>query len=211
MKYKLFLVCLGLLFLGSRQMAQAQVEGSDAVPAAEKVSYGFTGYFNVTDIGLLIGSPENAHPAPFSFITFNGVHLTEQLSTSLGIGVEFPSGSYMPLVLDVRYYIRNTNFSPFLQLYGGYALPLDDNMNQGVWYDAASSAMPYYPNYESYMAKGGWLINPGFGVRSLLGENFGVVFSVGYRVQRLYYEAGDDRKRTVDNNRLVMKIGITFK
>jgi len=116
------------------------------------------------------------------------------------------------MVLDVRYYLRNTNFSPFFQLYGGYALPLDDEGNQVIWYDMASSSMPYYyDDYEPYVARGGWLLNPGFGVRSLFGENFGVIFSVGYRVQRLYYKAGSDRERIMDYNRLVMKIGITFR
>jgi len=162
----------------------------------------------------LIGSPQNQNPAPFSFLSFNGIHLTKQFAASLGIGVEFPSGSYMPVVLDTRYYFRNTNFSPFIQLYGGYALALDDNNGQGIWYDEVSysSSMPYYyDNYEPYKARGGWLINPGFGIRSLFGENFGVVFSVGYRVQRLYYSAGEDRERIVDYNRLAMKIGITFR
>jgi len=213
MRNSTFTLCLGLLFLfGSGQGLFAQLD-SDEAPKSKGTKNTFTGYFNSTEIGILIGSPQNQNPAPFSFLTFNGVHLTEQFSTSFGLGVEFPSGSYMPLVLDTRYYFRNTNFSPFLQLYGGYALPLDDNYNDGVWYDSAvSSSWPqYYVDYEPYVARGGWLINPGFGIRSLFGENFGVVFSVGYRVQRLYYEAGDDRKKMVDYNRMTMKIGITFR
>lgn len=182
-----------------------------ADPAQESV-FGFRGYFNVTDIGLLIGSPQNQNPAPFAFMTYNGVHISEQFSASFGVGVEFPSGSYMPMVLDARYYIRNTNFSPFFQLYGGYALPLDDDYKGSYWYDSSpiSSFGPYYMDNE-YVARGGWLVNPGFGIRSLFGENFGVVFSVGYRVQRLYYLYDDDRKRMVDFNRLVMKIGVTFR
>ncbi len=200
------------LFTSTSIGLMAQV-GDVQDTGVDKAQFGLKGYFNITDIGLLIGSPQNERPAPFSFLTFNGIHITEQFSAALGIGVEFPSGSYMPLVLDARYYFRNTSFSPFIQLYGGYALPLDDNYNQGYWYDmSSSSSIPFYENvYEPYVAKGGWLINPGFGIRSLLGENFGLVFSVGYRVQRLYYEAGDDRKRMVDSNRLAMKIGITFR
>ncbi len=208
-------ICLtGVLFLiGSGSSVYGQSDSKNVLIVVED-SYpkGFTGYFNITDIGLLIGSPQNQNPATFSFMTFNGVNVTEQFSTAIGIGLEFPSGSYMPVVLDIRYYFRNTNFSPFLQLYGGYAVPLDDNYNQGYWYDEMiSSSIPYRYEYEPYEAKGGWLLNPGFGIRSLFGENFGLVFSVGYRIQRLNYEAGDDRKRMVDSNRLSMKIGITFK
>lgn len=213
MKRLLLCACLGLLFVfGSGTVLYAQDDDGEVVIIVED-SYpkSFTGYFNVTDIGMLIGSPDNQRPAPFSFMTYNGVHATEQTSVAFGLGVEFPSGSYMPLVLDTRYYFRSTNFSPFIQLYGGYALPLDDNYNNNIWYDVASSSRPYYDDYGEYKAKGGWLVNPGFGIRSLFGENFGIVFSVGYRVQRLYYEAGEDRQREVNFNRLAMKIGITFK
>jgi len=205
---------LGLLFILPGIAVFGQADDNEVIIVIED-SYpkAFRGYFNITDIGLLIGSPQNQNPAPFSFMTFNGAHLSDQLSASLGIGVEFPSGSYMPMVLDARYYIRSTNFSPFIQLYGGYALALDDNYSGGYYYDEAiSSSRPYYyEDYQPYAARGGWLVNPGFGIRSLFGENFGVVFSVGYRVQRLYYKANDDRRRITDFNRLSMKIGITFR
>jgi hypothetical protein len=214
MKKFISVIFLGLIIVLPGNVAFGQSDDNEVVIVIED-SYpkAFRGYFNITDIGLLIGSPQNQNPAPFSFMTFNGAHITEQLAVSMGIGVEFPSGSYMPVVLDTRYYVRNTNFSPFLQLYGGYALALDDNYSQGYYYDVStSSAMPYYyEKYEPYTARGGWLFNPGFGIRSLFGENFGVVFSVGYRVQRLYYSAGDDRRRITDFNRLSMKIGITFR
>lgn len=170
----------------------------------------FKGYFNITDMGVLIGSPENSRPAPFSFMSVNGWHFTEQIYAGLGIGLEFPSGSYMPLVIDSRYYIRDTGFSPFLSFYGGYALPLDDQgQNSNIIWDG-----PVYPgheDYEPYVAKGGWLLNPGFGIRHMFGENFGVIFAIGYRLQRLYYKAGNDRQLLTDYNRLTVKIGMTFR
>jgi len=60
-------------------------------------------------------------------------------------------------------------------------------------------------------AKGGIILNPGFGIRSMFGENFGVIFTVGYRFQRLYYAADKDRQMFTDFNRLSIKIGITFR
>lgn len=177
--------------------------------APEKKGGAFKGYFNITDMGLLIGSTQNQHPAPFAFMTTNGYHITEQLSAGLGVGVEFLSGSYMPIVLDARYYVRKTGFSPFFSLYGGYALALDDEgINQtGYVYDV------YWPNqtYVPYVAQGGWLLNPGFGIRNMFGENFGIIFSVGYRVQRLYFTAGDQKRLMVDYNRLAVKLGIIFR
>lgn len=178
-------------------------------PSAEKGGTAFKGYFNITDMGLLIGSTQNRHPAPFSFMTTNGYHISEQLSLGLGIGVEFLSGSYMPIILDARYYIRKTGFSPFISLYGGYSLALDDDGANGSGY--TTDVYWPYQNYQPYQAKGGWLLNPGFGIRNMFGENFGIIFSVGYRVQRLYFTAGEERRLTVDYNRLTVKIGIIFR
>ena len=176
---------------------------------SEKSGKAFKGYFNITDMGLLIGSTQNRHPAPFSFMTTNGYHITKKLSLGLGVGVDFLAGSYMPIVLDARYYVRKTGFSPFFSLYGGYALVLDDDGANGTGY----SADVYWPyqNYQTYEAKGGWLLNPGFGIRNMFGENFGIIFSAGYRVQRLYFTAGEQRRLTVDYNRLSLKIGILFR
>jgi len=206
MKQLLFfaLICTLGFFNLSGQTLDSPAPASQA--AGE---FTFKGYYNITEMGLLIGSPENTRPAPFSFMTINGYHLTEQLSAGLGIGVEFPSGSYMPVVLDTRYYIRNSSFSPFLQLYGGYALVLDDaGSNEVIYYN--SSYVDYYGGDQKYKAKGGWLLNPGFGIRNMFGENFGVIFSVGYRLQRLYFKS-DARKLMVDYNRLNIKVGITFR
>jgi len=187
------------------------VDGQTPAPPAAKGGAAFKGYFNITDMGLLVGSTQNRHPAPFAFMTTNGYHLSEQLSLGLGVGVEFISGSYMPLVLDARYYVRNTGFSPFFSLYGGYSLALDDDGSNAYGYGYTTDAYWPYQNYQPYQAKGGWLINPGFGIRNMFGENFGIVFSVGYRIQRLYFTVPDVRKLTVDYNRLSVKIGIIFR
>jgi hypothetical protein len=179
------------------------------VPTAEQ-NHSFKGYFNVTDVGLLIGSPHNSHPAPFSFTTINGWHLTEQLSAGLGLGVEFLAGSYLPVFADLRYYVRNTSFSPFFMLDLGYSFAMDDdNSNVTQYY----YSKPWQGNYimPEYQARGGWLINPGFGIRNMFSDNFGVIFSVGYRNQRLFYRAENDHRLLADYNRLVMRIGILFR
>jgi hypothetical protein len=173
-------------------------------------SRAFTGYFNITDVGILIGSPHNSHPAPFTFQTINGWHVNEQLSAGLGLGVEFIAGSYLPVFADFRYYVRNTNFSPFFMLDLGYSFPLDDDYSNVTQYYYNK---PWQGNYTmpDYRAGGGWLINPGFGIRNMFSENFGVIFSVGYRNQRLFYRAENDHRLIADYNRLVMRLGILFR
>lgn len=196
-----------LILLATFELASAQAPAP--TPSPEKGGKAFKGYFNITDMGLLIGSTQNRHPAPFAFMTTNGYHITEQLSAGLGIGVEFPSGTYMPVVLDARYYIRNTAFSPFISLYGGYDLALDDDGSNQTNY--STDVMYPYPTYQPYKAQGGWLLNPGFGIRNMFGENFGIIFTVGYRVQRLYFTAGDRHRLLVDYNRLAVKFAIIFR
>lgn len=200
-----------LILLAGLLPVSGQTPASSA--AAEKGARAFKGYFNITDMGLLIGSTGNRHPAPFAFMTTNGYHITEQVSLGLGVGVEFISGSYMPVVLDARYYIRNTGFSPFLSLTGGYSHPLDDEgaFGSSVSTDVYWPGQNYNYTYEPYKAKGGWLLSPGFGIRNMFGEKFGIIFNAGYRIQRLYYAQGDTRKLTADYNRLVIKIGIIFR
>ena len=198
---------LTILLLSAGVLVSAQTPA----PAAERGGKAFKGYFNITDMGLLIGSTQNRHPAPFSFITTNGYHISEQLSLGLGVGVEFISGSYMPIVLDARYYVRNTSFSPFFSFYGGYSLALDDDGSNSYGNGYTTDAMWPYPSYLPYQAKGGWLLNPGFGIRKMFSENFGILFAAGYRIQRLHFASEDQRKLLVDYNRLSLKIGITFK
>lgn len=211
---KLLNICLIALFLGVSAQAQDLSELKDA--ALKKLGLietpnTFTGYFNLTDVGFLIGSPDNARIAPFSFMTVNGAHLTEQFSLGLGLGLEFPTGSYMPIVVDARYYLRNESFSPFFSLYSGYAVPLDDDGYYAWQYAYDYSSSFYYEDYQSLTPRGGWLVNPGFGFRHMFGPNFGVIFGMGYRFQRLYYQGTGDRQVITDYSRLSLKFGITFR
>jgi len=208
------ILLLSLIWIASVAGSAAQdvpPPGGPAHPAdiVPEGSFAFRGYYNITDMGLLIGAPGNSNTAPFSFQTINGWHVTEQFSTGLGVGVEFLSGSYMPITLDARYYVRNTNFSPFFFINGGYALPLDDKSQSGYYYDEVWRDGQY--EYDLFQARGGWLVNPGFGIRSMFSDNFGLTFSVGYRFERLYYKSEKGRGRITDYNRLALRIGIIFR
>ena len=61
------------------------------------------GFVNITSIGFLAGSPNNARVAPFSLQMVNGWRSVMGLFTGAGIGIEFLNSNYMPLFLDVRY------------------------------------------------------------------------------------------------------------
>ena len=186
------------------------INPDDEIKTEKKFS--FNGYYNITEIGFLAGSTNNINPAPFSFITINGWHITEKIATGIGIGAEFNAESYMPVVLDARYYLRDKSFSPFFFVQAGYSIGLDDEADEQIIYNH----WHIWPDIEwgrpsNIKVKGGAIFNPGFGIRKLVNENLGYILTVGYRIQQLNYERDENSKLAVSYNRLVIKIAITFR
>ena len=174
----------------------------------------FKKFYNNTDVGLLIGSSKNNLKAPFSFMSVTGYHLTEKFAIGIGIGSDFIQETYIPLVLDLRYYFRNNNFSPYVFLQGGYSISTENEVDSQfnywpTYYSISSSFFPYYP--ETLNPRGGFLFNPGFGIRKMFSDNFGISFSVSYRFQRLNYNSSNDSRIEVDYNRMNIRMGIIFK
>lgn len=172
----------------------------------------FKGFYNNTDVGLLIGSSKNVLKAPFSFMSVTSYHITEQFSAGIGIGADFLEETYVPLVLDMRYYFRNSHFSPYVFIQGGYSIAtekeVDVTSNPIIW-DMYPGWIGGYPT--SSKPKGGFLLNPGFGIRKMFSNNFGLTFSVSYHFQRLNYKVSDDNRIEVDYNRMNIRMGIIFK
>lgn len=174
-----------------------------------------TGFYNNTDVGLLVGSSKNNLKAPFSFMSVTGYHITEQFAIGVGIGTEFLAESYIPLVLDLRYYFRKSSFSPYVFIQGGYSIATDNEVDTHynywpMYYDFSSS---FWPSSSSgtLNPNGGFLINPGFGIRKMFSNNFGLTFSVSYRFQHLNYVETNDSRIDVDYNRMNIRMGIIFK
>lgn len=184
-------------------VAQAQDE-------LDPIRYSHRGYYNTTNFGLLIGSTKNENKAPFSFMMINGYGITDQLAVGVGIGSEFMNESYLPLVLDVRYYLRKQKFSPYVFVKGGYSIALDEETENYHLYSYRS----YWSGYDLLNPNGGFIFNPGVGIKYMFSNNFGLSFSIGYRHQRLNYDnpnMDDDRALEIDMNRLEIKAGIFFK
>jgi hypothetical protein len=194
----------------SSNKLNAKIE-KDAIQEGINNNYAFTGYYNVTDLGFLIGSTSNINRAPFSFLTVNGFQFTENFGAGIGVGVEFFTESYLPMVLEAKYYFRKASFSPFAFVRGGYLIALEESANHYINHDYPvwSSFLP--PPYYECKPKGGWMINPGLGIRNMFNEHFGLVLSAGYRFQSLHYEYSDDSELFINSNRLDLKIGIIFK
>lgn len=176
----------------------------------DQSEYSHKGYFNSTNFGLLVGSSNNENKAPFTFMMINGYGVTDQITLGFGIGSEFMSESYLPLVLDARFYLRKQKFSPFVFVQGGYAVALDDETEQyRLTYD-----LPYWSGSDLLKPKGGFIFNPGVGIKAMFSNNFGLTFSIGYRYQRYGYENVNtdfERALEINMNRLEIKAGIFFK
>ena len=91
--------------------------------------YSFKGLYNSTDIGLLIGSSKNNLKSPFSFMTVMGYHINNKFSAGVGIGADFIEETYIPIVIDIRYHFRKSNFSPYVFIQSGYIVSTANEIN----------------------------------------------------------------------------------
>ena len=178
-----------------------------------------TGYFNLTELGVLAGNYANATKAPLSLLNISSWYFEKGFSTGLGVGIEFSNETYLPVVADFRYYFRDEHPLPFLTLQAGYAFALGGSYAETL--RAVDDIRVYsnyyigpYPNYSTaaIAARGGFLINPAIGLQTRLNDNLALTFSAGYRWMRHHYSRSvDDYKLDIDFNRMSLKIGLLFK
>ena len=173
----------------------------------------FHGFYNTTDLGLLVGSSKNNLRAPFSFMTVAGYHITQKFAVGVGIGSDFLEESYIPLVLDLRYYFRTSSFSPYIFIQGGYSISTEnDKYSQFNYWLDYSPINSFWPHPTTTLKpEGGFLINPGFGIRKMFSDNFGLTFTVSYRFQQLNYNESDGSHIDSEYNRMNIRMGIIFK
>ncbi|MBN2236775.1 MAG: hypothetical protein JW729_04400 [Bacteroidales bacterium] len=212
------ILLLSLLSLFNGAFAQDQTTRNTAnhdsltlnqAPKTE-MNYSLPGLYNVTTIGILSGSSQNRQAAPFSFQSLLMYPLTSHMALGGGLGVEFLEETYIPIVADFRYYLRTSRFSPFAFVQAGYSLSTSKKANEYVIYDYYSYWPGYYPQYEDLKPLGGFLINPGFGVKHMFNPDFGFEISFSYRYQRLNYEYLPTNRIEANYNRLNIRLGILF-
>lgn len=207
---------LSLLFLMSIVQIQAQTETNSIQNTQnnkdiEVLKQIPTGLFNVTTIGVLSGSSQNRQVAPFSFQSLMLYQFDEHIVAGLGLGIDFLEETYLPLVIDFRYYLRGTRFSPFVYTQMGYSIPTEKSASQDIINDHYSIWPGPYPQPEDVEPLGGFQLNPGFGIRHMFHSDFGLEISFSYRYQRLNYQYGSSTRLEMDYTRLNIRIGILFQ
>jgi hypothetical protein len=171
-------------------------------------------FSNHTQVGVLIGNNNDSPNAPFMLHSSLNYKLSNKLQIGLGTGIEFLKETHMPIFATAEYRFRDAMFSPYIFLKAGYTIPIEDSRT--IYYDVVpySSSSSFWPgpwqNNEVLNAKGGVLLNPGFGITNMFSSNFGISLAVGYRFTRLHYNGEKNYQLDIDYNRLSITVGIIF-
>lgn len=140
----------------------------------------------------------------FSFSTL--YHFPMRLSAGIGTGIDRFSYQVLPVYASFRYDIFKGSLTPYVYGLSGYSFPLSK----------ASSTEWYSPVY-----KGGFMAGIGGGIRTDLGRHNALLFSIGYRLQKLhqttsyYYWYSGDQSDVIERidtfNRISVALEIMFK
>lgn len=168
------------------------------------------GVYNITTLGVLGGSAQNQRKAPFSFQSLKLYAINSHVFAGVGAGVDFLEETYIPIVGDIRYYFRESYFSPFVFAQAGYSVSAEKKISQVVYNDYYY-IWPYPTTIENIYPKGGFIFNPGFGVRHMFHEKFGLEISFSYHYQKLNYDSDSQSRLEVKYNRLNIRVGIIFQ
>lgn len=170
------------------------------------------GYFLKASAGILAGSSNNSKPTPFSFDASINFRMLPKWYMGVGAGIDFLDESYMPVFGNLEFHFRESRFTPFIALQGGYMIPLDDEVYSGggVYYDYMPWSSSYYYNPVSLESKGGLMVNPSFGFVSQLNSNLGLMLAFGYRYHEVNFKGDNHYQLDREYNRLSIRMGILF-
>ena len=131
------------------------------------------GFVNMTSMGFLAGSANNAQIAPFSLLMINGWRFSQGVFAGIGFGVEFLSTNYFPFFADFRYDLLKGDIVPYIVAKGGYSFPMSSSQQE---------------NEISYTYYGGALAAAGIGLKIKSRDHFAWDISLMYRYQNTAYK-----------------------
>jgi hypothetical protein len=207
LRKSLLLLCLCLS--GAAVFAQSPAGGAES-PAGESKWVSFT------EIGTLVGNPDDEHSSPFLFHSSLNYAFHKRFSAGLGLGFDFLKETHMPVTANVMFRLATSRpVTPFLRLQAGYQVPLEDKTyrTDNYVYDPIYYADSYYPypvDYPKMDSRGGFMANPSVGVMIHSKAGFGISLAAGYRYQKLNYKGDKNYEVNVEYNRLSLSLGIIF-
>jgi hypothetical protein len=188
----------------------SQIQSVHPVFGADKKSKE-KGYFNQTSTGVLVGNAMYGPQVNFTFTSINGYQINRHFAAGAGLGLNFLSDRlYFPVFADARFYLRDSENSPYVSLQGGYLVADGfEHDNYDIW------------GYNPRRYHGGGMGGLEVGIRNYTKENFGMTFAIGYQFQRLsstydeYFWNGMDQvilpvEEVEQLHRLKLMLGIFF-
>jgi hypothetical protein len=175
-------------------------------------------WFNISEIGVMIGDPNDSQSAPAVFSSAIYRQLWKNIYTGAGIGVEIYKESYLPASLSLMYKLRNTRFTPIAVVKGGYNIPVGES--RSLYYQVVPDYVyrsdiiwqGTWPQSQSKLdAKGGFFVEPSLGFIRQSASGLGFTMSFGYRFHRLNYSGENDYRLFIDYNRFLIKLGFTIQ
>lgn len=162
------------------------------------------GYYNVTELGYMVGNDNGWIASGGSIVTINGYQLSSRLG--LGIGIELANyfdNLFVPIFLDVRGdVLKNSKTTPFYYGGVGYGLLVTGRDDFG------------------WQERGGLYYNYGIGIKVRGKRHASWIFNIGQQTQNYEsiwtiqgndWNTGDRTEITnVWFNRIVIKSGVYF-
>lgn len=185
---------------------------------SQAVLYPESKWFNITEIGVMVGDPNDSQSAPAVFGSTLYRQAWKNVYAGAGIGVEIYKESYLPASLSLMYKMRDTRFTPIAAIRGGYAIPVGDS--RSLYYNVVPdyiirSDMIWpgpWPQAQSKLdARGGFLVEPSLGFIRQSPSGLGFTLSFGYRFHRLNYKGENDYRLFIDYSRFLVKLGFTIQ
>jgi hypothetical protein len=172
-----------------------------------------TGYFNLTEIGILTGNRTNSIRAPFTLLNVSAWNFKSGFTAGVGVGVDFSNETHLPVVADIRYYLREKRPQPFVSLQAGFSIPLGASQEQtrNAIYAYGLSSNFYPVTSQTVKSLVGFQINPAVGIQIPIQDNLALTLGAGYKWMRYRYSGSNHYSLEVDINRLSLKVGLLFK
>jgi hypothetical protein len=157
-------------------------------------------YFNLTTMGILIGSSANAKVAPVSVLMEHNFRLSDYFAIGGVFGFEMLNETVCPVALSLKACLPTGSDNYFLGITGGYSISTENI--SGNYYTGEIDG------------DGGYLLNLELGYMSTISKYAGVYFAVGYRYNELNYRMEswmyDNIDRKMFFHRLSFRMGITL-
>ncbi|MFO7828188.1 MAG: hypothetical protein R6V23_06170 [Bacteroidales bacterium] len=170
------------------------------------IEYRKKGYYSNLNIGFLFSVDIDSPFPPLSLMFLNGYRFENGVSVGAGLGLDLLNEAYMPIVMDLKYNFTEGRINHFVYFQGGYAIPLETP--DPYDYD-------YYTYYDSDInSEGGYIINPGIGLKLYLNQKNAFSFGIGYKFLQINHNYKEYNGQSIDRiikyNRVVLSFGYHF-